>query len=617
MKNCPRCKAEYPDYAVVCPLDGIGLVFPQNKSIADPLLNSTLDNRYRIISKIGEGGMGTVYLAEHITLQRNLAVKVLRREFAEDEEAIRRFTNEARVASKIGHDNIVEISDFGKTPNGSFYFAMEYLPGNSLADLISKFGQLPIQRCLHISKQIARALSAAHKNGVVHRDLKPENIFLLNKEDKKDFVKILDFGIAKMRSMKIEKLDRQTASGVIMGTPAFMSPEQASGKDVDARTDMYSLGILLYEMLTGKLPFDSESVIKTLVMHQTEAPVPLSKLRPEINPGLEEIVLRCLEKKPENRFYDMDALLEAMRMVESNQPPPPKPVSQAPVQYEDPNAIYLPQDQHPETDMGAARSALFVDPSQVWYDNFEKPAKEPAEAKEPPKASSSEQQQDKPAQFTSTRPSKTGDEFDDSHFGPMGEEPALELHEHPRVPTSNVSKPAFREDQFSGRRQTEPGPVNKSSPMLWLIFLGLLIGAGIFYGVQRYLLPPGIDGQGRTANTAGQDQAAGKQPPQPSQTVRKASPPEPSGLDPATLSKFNRAVSDLSGGLGEKAAAGFWAVLQKYPDFPNAYLGLGDAFMKQGKKDPAIKQYEAYLEYGPTGPGATRAKAVINQYYGR
>ena len=288
----------------VCPVDGTRLV-PAPR-IENRIEGRVLGDRYRIISRLGQGGMGSVYLAEHVTLGKRMAVKVLRPEFSRDEELLDRFQHEARAASQIGQENIVEVFDFGHTPEGEAYFVMEALDGESLARVLHRDGPMPVARALPIFLQICRALGAAHQRGIVHRDLKPENVFVLRRTDGTDFVKVIDFGIAKGPGEPNAR--RLTRAGSIIGTPEYMSPEQASATSIDQRSDVYAFGVLAYETLTGRLPFDGDTPLATLMKHQSDAPLPPRRLRPELPPEVEEVVLRALVKRPEGRQQSMEEL---------------------------------------------------------------------------------------------------------------------------------------------------------------------------------------------------------------------------------------------------------------------------------------------------------------------
>ena len=283
---------------------------------ADILIGQTIGN-YRVTQKLGEGGMGAVYLAEHPQIGKRVALKVLHAEYSNNAEVAERFFNEAKAVNNIGHPNIVDIVDYGVIQSGAIgreqlvYFIMEYLTGNTLSHLIRAEAPLPPQRALAIGMQVADALSASHKCGIVHRDLKPDNIMLMQRGRDADFVKLLDFGIAKLTSSADGS--SRTRTGIVMGTPAYMSPEQCEGKNekVDARTDVYALGVVLYEMLTGRVPFIGEGYGEILVQHLTQVPVPPSQYR-MLPPHVEIVVMKALEKRPDLRFPNMDEFMRAL-----------------------------------------------------------------------------------------------------------------------------------------------------------------------------------------------------------------------------------------------------------------------------------------------------------------
>jgi serine/threonine-protein kinase len=303
---------DYPDAVEFCPRDGARLPdSPRTRALFDPLIGSTIDGRYLVESLLGQGGMGFVYAGRHAIIDKRVAIKVLKAEPAQGvEEASQRFLVEAKAASKIGHQNIVDITDFGILPSGQAYFVMEFLDGPTLGKVMHESGVLEAGRAIPIAVQIARGLQAAHDKGIIHRDLKPENVFVLERDGQADVVKIVDFGIAKDQTYT----KRLTQAGMVLGTPEYMSPEQATGQATDHRVDMYSLGCILYEMLTGDVPFKDDTATKTLTLHVFEKPVPPSVRRPDlaIPPALEAVVMRCLQKKRDDRFADLRELMGAL-----------------------------------------------------------------------------------------------------------------------------------------------------------------------------------------------------------------------------------------------------------------------------------------------------------------
>ncbi len=286
--------------------------------VTDPLIGTVVGERYRIVSRLGVGGMGPVYRAEHTMMRRDLAIKVLLPELSGRDEFARRFEREADSASRLGHPNIISVTDFGRMPDGSLFLAMEYLAGASLTSVISQ-GPVPQPRALGIVRQMLRALDHAHAAGVIHRDLKPDNIMLVERDGHHDVVKILDFGIAKVT----EPLSGQqalTQAGVIFGTPEYLSPEQALGEMVDGRADLYAAGVILYEMLVGRRPFESDDKVRIISMHLSHAPPRMRDVNPTVDvpPPLEQAVLQALEKHREYRFASATAFLQALDDAEAS-----------------------------------------------------------------------------------------------------------------------------------------------------------------------------------------------------------------------------------------------------------------------------------------------------------
>jgi serine/threonine protein kinase len=284
----------------------------------DPVIGRTINDRFKIISLIARGGMGKVYRAEQAPLGRSCAVKILNPNYAgeQDPEFHKRFFLEASIASKLTHPNTVTIFDYGRTDDDIYFMAMELLEGVTLHRAIREVGCFPEERVAHIGRQICRALREAHAHGVIHRDLKPANIFLVDHGDESDFVKVLDFGLVKS-VIDNKPEDQLTQTGLFMGSPKYMAPEQIRGDRVDARTDVYSLGIMMYEMLTGKVPFDRPNSLNILMAQVNEDAVPLSVMNPQahISPVMEELVVRCMSKDPAGRAASMDEVLATLKRI--------------------------------------------------------------------------------------------------------------------------------------------------------------------------------------------------------------------------------------------------------------------------------------------------------------
>ncbi len=280
----------------------------------DPLIGTVVSERYRIIRKVGEGGMGAVYQAEHALIEKRVALKILFQDLTRRPDLVARFLQEAKSASRIGQENVIDISDFGQSADGLVYIAMEFLDGQDLGKTLRAEKQLPWTRTRPILMQITKALRAAHSHGIIHRDMKPENVYLVQREGRADYVKVLDFGIAKVVSADDNEGPRLTQTGMIFGTPEYMSPEQAQGHPPDHRLDVYAVGCIMYHMLTGVVPFTADSFMGILTKHLLEPVVPPRKRRPELDipVDVEAVCLRAMEKDRDKRWPDMDAFYQAL-----------------------------------------------------------------------------------------------------------------------------------------------------------------------------------------------------------------------------------------------------------------------------------------------------------------
>ena len=283
------------------------------QEMAEARAGQVIARRYRLGRLIGRGGMGMVFEAEHVTIRRALAVKLLHVSFGELGDAAARFEREALTAGRLKHPNCVAVSDFGQLEDGALYLVMELLSGRSLGALLDESERLPPSRAIHIARQILRGLAHAHSLGVVHRDIKPDNVFLVARDGDPDFVKLLDFGIAKLFGDAAEGMNQLTQTGTAVGTPSYLSPEQVLGGDIDGRADLYSTTVLLYEMLSGRTPFagDAVAVVK---QHISAQPPPISEVAPdvEVSPYLAGVLARGLAKSPADRFASAEEYLAAL-----------------------------------------------------------------------------------------------------------------------------------------------------------------------------------------------------------------------------------------------------------------------------------------------------------------
>jgi serine/threonine-protein kinase len=314
MRICPKCRTAYPKSGVsTCAKDGMKLVDAQEfaKAQADPLLGTKLEGRYEIVERIGTGGMGTVYRAKQEPLGRHVALKILKKELNWDSDTVTRFHREAKAMSLLTHPNTVRVFDFGKTKDDTLFFAMELLEGELLTAKVDREAALDPVDAIRIAQQILRSLSEAHSKGIIHRDLKPDNIYLAQVEGSEaSVVKVLDFGIAKVVELERRIDQLETQAGTVFGTPRYMSPEQAQGKKLDARSDLYSVGVLLYHMLTGSAPFVDDDAVVVMAKHIREKPTPVRVAAPDrpIPGSLERVVMRMIEKDPSRRYKTADRL---------------------------------------------------------------------------------------------------------------------------------------------------------------------------------------------------------------------------------------------------------------------------------------------------------------------
>ncbi|HYJ84650.1 MAG TPA: serine/threonine-protein kinase [Pyrinomonadaceae bacterium] len=312
MLHCPTCGRQYSSDFEVCPEDHATLQADAtvNDALAgDPLLGHTLDEKYRLEERLGVGGMGTVYRARHLLIDRPVAVKVLNQRFVEDEAARTRFSREARACGRLQHVNAVTVTDFGQSHDGYVYLVMELLEGRTLREVLAKEAPLDAARAVALMLQISAAVAAAHEAGIIHRDLKPANVFIVQRTDVPAVVKVLDFGIAKLAADSLDEDDRMTLTqfGAMIGTPRYMSPEQCDGAELTPAADVYSLGVILYEMLTGAVPFSGTTPLAIAMKHTSELPRSPREIVASIPPALEELVLHTLEKNPQNRPPDAEA----------------------------------------------------------------------------------------------------------------------------------------------------------------------------------------------------------------------------------------------------------------------------------------------------------------------
>ncbi|MGB6865902.1 MAG: serine/threonine-protein kinase, partial [Candidatus Aminicenantaceae bacterium] len=318
INKCPKCKSDNPGTATFCADCGTQLPTIKDIEVTETIeapkeeltRGTTFAGRYEIIEELGKGGMGRVYRVEDTKLEQEVALKLIKPEIAKDKKTIERFRNELKLARNIRHKNVCGMFDLGET-EGANFITMEYVRGEDLRSLIRRIGQLPVGKSVSIANQICDGLAEAHRLGVVHRDLKSNNIMI----DKEGNVRIMDFGIA--RSLETKGI---TGAGVMIGTPEYMSPEQVEGTDVDQRSDIYSLGVILYEMVIGRVPFEGDTPFTIGMKHKGETPKNPKELNTQISDDLNRVILRCLEKEKERRYQNAGEVRSELTNIEKGIP---------------------------------------------------------------------------------------------------------------------------------------------------------------------------------------------------------------------------------------------------------------------------------------------------------
>jgi serine/threonine-protein kinase len=327
--QCPTCQTPLEPAQRFCP--NCGTVVQANAADApDPMIGQTLGGKYKLNRLLGEGGMGAVYEGEQPlgTAKRKVAVKTLHPHLSRDPNIKARFEREVGTIAELEHPNTIQVFDFGSTPEGILYIVMEFLQGKSLADLLETEGPMAPERVAFILDQVCGSLEEAHRRGIIHRDLKPDNVVLIERAGKRDFVKLLDFGIAKRSSEEDKNEQKLTQQGMVLGTPPYMSPEQFTGRPIDARSDIYSLGVVAYEMLTGRLPFHADTAWEWATQHMTAPPIPLETMAEGMRApaAMRSAVQRALSKSPNDRFQSVREFIESLSGMPAGTARPP-PVS--------------------------------------------------------------------------------------------------------------------------------------------------------------------------------------------------------------------------------------------------------------------------------------------------
>lgn len=333
-KMCLVCNQQFASDVAACPQHGVTLVKigvdQKGEAEKDPFVGKILADRYEILSIAGRGGMGVVYKAKQQLIDRIIAVKMLKSDLTGDDQSVRRFQLEAKAASRLQHPNVITVHDFGIAETGQPFLVMDFIEGESLADIIKRHDRVDYRRAIPIFAQACSALEHAHRQHVIHRDVKPSNIVLIQTEETPDFVKVVDFGIAKLTALSGQESMHLTKTGEVFGSPIYMSPEQCQGIALDARSDIYSLGAAMYESLTGFPPLVGKTLVDTMSKHINEMPVSIREMCPELSVphSIEAVILKALEKDKELRYESMLEMKEAMefafkRVLEGAEDEPP------------------------------------------------------------------------------------------------------------------------------------------------------------------------------------------------------------------------------------------------------------------------------------------------------
>jgi serine/threonine-protein kinase len=389
MRECPECRKAIEDAARFCPFCGAASTAAPEP--VDPWIDQVVNGKFRIESLLGQGGMGKVYRARHLTLDRPVVLKMLHPDYSTDPQVVARFQREARAASRLNHPNSIAVLDFGAAEDGTLFMAMEFLSGRDLARIIAEDFPLGEARIVRIGAQILSALAEAHAQGIIHRDLKPENVMIEPRRGEADFVKVLDFGIAKITAPGANE-PKLTQAGLVCGTPEYMSPEQARGADIDSRSDLYSMGVILYQLATGELPFQSDTPVGYLTKHLAEEPVPARERWAEVSEALDALIAKAMAKDVTQRFQTAEEMREALLAVDpaalaqpvSGAPraaaaPGPAATPPAPRATTPPRTAAGQQSARPPA--GPARTAPVME--NVSLTGLDQPARAPAPAAQP------------------------------------------------------------------------------------------------------------------------------------------------------------------------------------------------------------------------------------------
>jgi serine/threonine protein kinase/Flp pilus assembly protein TadD len=604
MKTCPQCATSYDDTQAVCPRDSAQLIKIVTDG-SDPMLGKILAGRFLLVDKLGQGGMGTVYKAVHTQMDRICALKLLSPLSADTESAIARFKREARMASRIDNPHAVTIYDFGQAEDGLLYLAMEYIDGKPLTRLLADEQGLGITRTVHITKQIAQALTAAHSLGIVHRDLKPDNIMVSQKGTDSDYVKVLDFGIAKTVA---DDTDNVTKTGFILGTPVYMSPEQLTGEKLDGRSDVYSLAIIVYEMLSGQLPFDGDNVQAIMIKRVTNDPIRLRQATQAVSESVEEVVMSGLARDREARIATAEAFAsllidaqhggtQAMSGSATNQIAEQGGRQTNPITERQTVITGTPGQGFTAGDAPEAFPHT-LEQTTAPVISEQKPAPQTAPVQPPPVQPPPIQPLPPAANFV-TQPSTSFEAMRADATPP----PQPISNNAPTTIDLRSEAPAYSGVPYSQQQQFQPRPAPKKSSKGFLILAVVLVVGVIAIGAAYFLYS--------RINKSNEVPAASSPQPNPGsdQEAAKMFYESGKGHQQQAYLLENSGSKAEAQAENEKAIAEYRKAIAAKPDFAAAHENLGVALYNLGRLDEAIKEYDtAIRQYGkPT------AQVLTNQ----
>ncbi len=617
MKTCPQCATTYDNALAVCPSDNAKLIEIKSDG-TDQMIGRMLAGRFLLVDKLGQGGMGTVYKAVHTQMDRICAIKLLSPLSADTESAVARFKREARMASRIDNPHAITIYDFGQAEDGLLYLAMEFIDGKPLTRLLAEEPGLGIVRTVHITRQIAAALTAAHSLGIVHRDLKPDNIMIAQKGADADFVKVLDFGIAKTVA---DDTDNVTKTGFVLGTPVYMSPEQLTGEKLDARSDVYSLAIIVYEMLSGRLPFEGDNAQAIMIKRVTSDPVKLSRASSTVSNSVEEVVMAGLARDRDARIPTAEAFASLLNDAQHgstqviSSPATNKIAEQGGRQT---NPITERQ-----TSMAGTPDRPFtaVDTPDAVTQTVPEQAALPVSSEQKPAPTVPVPQPIQPASNYVTQPSTSIEALkpDSAKAGTVPPpqkadntvQETFDLHsERPPYPVAPLSqqpqfqpRPAPAGQPAVGGWQSAAQPTQrpqKSNKAIFIIAAVLVVGI-LVIGAAYFLLSQSNQ-TNNTSTQSGQKTNAGEGAAKAFYDDGKKHQEQAYLLENAG----SKAEADAE---NERAIAEYRKALDAQPNYAEAHENLGVALYNLGRFDEALKEYEiATQQYGkPT------AQVLVNQ----